>query len=116
MDESHKQKRKGFTFLKEDFSKKNVIEGGIIRPLIQLIAFFSFVIAIFLLLFSLQRGEGYLVWGASLIIFSFILNLYSIYLSLTDEESIFRSFNLVFKFALFLCEIVAFNVVLMALL
>ncbi len=92
-----------FKFTKEDFSKKNFIEGGIIRPSILLSAFLLFVIAVFLLL--LQNYK----WGGSFIIFSFFLNLSAIYISLTDEDSIFRTMNLLFKIVLFISEIVIFN-------
>lgn len=95
-----------FKFTKEDFSKANFVEGAIIRPAIQFIAFFTFIGSLFLLLI------GDLKWGGSLIIFSFILNLYSIYKSLTDESSIYRTMNLIFKLVLFIIEIATFNYVL----
>ena len=98
--------RKSFKFRKSDFSRENLIEGGLIRPAILMTSFFTFIIAMFLLLI------GDLKWGGSLIIFSFVLNLYSIYESLCDVPSIFKKMNLGFKFVLFLCEIVAFNYVL----
>ncbi len=42
----NKSKNKHFLGIKaEDFSRENFIEGGIIRPLILMTAFFSFVIA-----------------------------------------------------------------------
>lgn len=66
---------------------------------------------------------GDLKWGGSAIIFSFVLNLYSIYQSLTehhdDNESGMtpeevqlknqRDFKVVFKLILFILEIVSFN-------
>ena len=90
----------------EDFSRENFIEGGIIRPGVLMLAFISFIGAMFLLLI------GNLKWGGSLIIFSFILSLYSIYQSFTDQQSIFRTLNLGFKFVLFISEIIAFNYIL----
>lgn len=98
-----KEKKNAFSFRKEDFSRENFIEGGIIRPAILMISFVTFIIAMFLLLI------GNLKWGGSLIIFSFIFNLYSIYTSFTDDPSIFRTMNLVFKLILFGAEIVFFN-------
>ena len=92
-----------FKFKKDDFSKENLIEGGFIRPTILMVSFFTFILAMFLLL------VGDLKWGGSLIIFSFVINMYSIYESLGDESSIFKKMNLGFKFILFICEILAFN-------
>lgn len=94
----------------KDFSRENFIEGGLIRPAILMTSFFVFIFAMFLLLM------GDLKWGGSLIIFAFVLNLYSIYESLSDEKSIFRTMNLGFKFVLFFFEIVAFNWVLIQIL
>ncbi len=96
-------KNKIFSFKESDFSKKNIIEGAILRPLLLLISFATFIFGMFLLLF------GNLKWGGSGIIFSFILNLYAIYISLTDEASIFRTLNIAFKLVLFISEIIAFN-------
>jgi hypothetical protein len=104
---SAKKSGSGFKFKESDFSRENLIEGGFIRPAILMIAFFSFILAMFLLLI------GDFKWGGSLIIFSFVLNLFSIYESLGDEPSIFKNMNLGFKFVLFIFEIAAFNWVLM---
>lgn len=105
--EHHKNKEKHiFGMSDEDFSKENFIEGGIIRPAILMLSFITFIGAMFLLLL------GNLKWGGSLILFSFVLNLYSIYTSLTDEPSIFRTLNLSFKIILFISEIIGFNWVL----
>lgn len=101
-----KTKKTLFRMREEDFTKENFIEGGIVRPLILIIAFFTFILAMFLLLI------GELKWGGSLIIFSFILNQYSIYESLKDEPSIFKKMNLAFKFMLFTSEIVGMGFVL----
>lgn len=102
--EHHKNKEKHiFGMSDEDFSKENFIEGGIIRPAILMLSFITFIGAMFLLLI------GNLKWGGSLIIFSFILNLYSIYESFTDVSSIFRTLNIGFKLVLFISEIMAFN-------
>ena len=101
-----KESRHVFGLKDEDFSRDNFIEGGLIRPAILMIAFFTFLLAMFLLL------VGDLKWGGSLILFSFILNLYSIYESLGDETSVFKKLNLGFKFTLFLFEIIVFNWVL----
>lgn len=102
--EHHKNKEKHiFGMTDEDFSRENFIEGGIIRPAVLMLAFITFIVAMFLLLI------GNLKWGGSLIIFSFVLNLYSIYQSLTDESSIFRTLNIGFKIVLFVSEIIAFN-------
>ncbi len=97
----------GLKFSKDDFSKENLIEGGIMRPALLMIAFATFIGAMFLLLI------GNLKWGGSFIIFSFILNLYAIYISLIDKPSAFRTLNLGFKLLLFLSEVMAFNWVLM---
>lgn len=103
MKEMTEHKKKSFSFRKEDFSRENFIEGGIIRPAILMISFVTFLVAMFLLLL------GNLKWGGSLIIFSFIFNMYSIYTSFTDEPSVFRTMNLVFKLILFGAELVFFN-------
>lgn len=114
MVKAKKGKRNFLGMTDSDFSKENLIEGGLIRPAILMVSFLTFVIAMFMLLFSLRPEHGltYLKWGGSLIIFSFILNIYSIYESLGDAPSIFKKMNLGFKFTLFLAEIVAFNWVL----
>ncbi len=114
---SHKgESREGFHFLKSDFSKENVIEGGVIRPLILMLSFVTFLLGMFLLLLGSQGNASFLKWGGSAIIFSFVLNLQSIYTSLTDEPSFFRTMNLSFKMVLFLFEIMAFNYVLITIL
>jgi len=92
--------------IKKDFNKENFIEGAILRPAVLMLSFFTFLISIFLMIM------GNLKWGGSGIIFSFILNIYSIYQSLTDKPSIFRTLNLSFKLVLFLSEIILFNYVL----
>lgn len=99
----HKSQKKILGITKEHFTKEKFIEGAIIRPLIMMASFLTFIVAIFLLLI------GDLKWGGSFIIFSFILNLNSIYLSLTDEISKYRNANLIFKVVLFLIEIAVFN-------
>lgn len=103
----HKKKHTGGSYIfgltEKDFSRENFLEGAVIRPAILMSAFATFIIAMFLLL------TNNLKWGGSLIIFSFILNLYAIYQSLADKPSIFRNLNIGFKLVLFLSEIVAFN-------
>lgn len=106
LDNKKNKEKHIFGMSDTDFSKENFIEGGIIRPGVLMLAFSSFIGSMFLLLM------GNLKWGGSLIIFSFILSLYSIYQSFTDEQSIFRTLNLVFKFILFVSEIMAFNYIL----
>lgn len=96
-----------FGLTEQDFTKEKFIEGAVIRPSIMMLAFVSFVGGMFLLLI------GNLKWGGSLIIFSFVLNLYNIYESLKDEESVFRTLNIGFKLVLFLAEIMAFNWILL---
>ncbi len=83
----NKSKNKHFLGIKDDdFSRENFIEGGIIRPLILMTAFFSFVVALLLLVFGIQlENYDYIKWGGSFIIFSFIFNMYSVYESLKDE-------------------------------
>lgn len=100
----HSKKEHSF---KEEFNQKNFVEGAIIRPAIQMLSFVTFIIAMFLLLIENYK------WGGSMILFSFILNIESIYKSLTDEESIYRTMNLGFKLILFISEIFIFNYVLM---
>lgn len=103
------EKKHGIHFEEKDFSKENFIEGGIVRPLILMVSFFSFILAMFFLILGAQGNVSGFRWGGSLIVFSFILNLYSIYMSFSDKSSIFRTLNLWFKLILFLCEIIAFN-------
>jgi len=93
----------------KDFSKDNFLEGAIIRPLIQITSFAAFIFAMFLLLIDNYK------WGGSLIMFSFVLNLSSIYKSLMDKPSIYRTMNLAFKLILIIAEIVAFNYIAMSL-
>ncbi len=105
-----KKKEETKTFLglnKEELTEENFIEGGIIRPAIQMLAFVAFIIAVFFLL--IQNFK----WGGSMIIFSFILNLESIFKSLGDEPSIYKSMNLGFKLVMFFSEIMIFNYILM---
>ena len=107
-----KQHPKRFSFssdLKEDFTNEKFIEGGIIRPLYQMAAFTAFVVAVFLLLIGAGGSDAMMRWGGSLIIISFVFNLYAIYLSLCDKPSIYRTFNLAFKIIIFLAEIALFN-------
>lgn len=92
-----------FGLTEKDFTKENFIEGAIIRPSMLLAALVSFILGMFMLLIDNYK------WGGSLILFSFIINLYAIYLSLTDEDSIYRTLNIGFKLVLFLSEIMAFN-------
>lgn len=92
--------------IKKDLSDGNFIEGVFMRPALLNLAFLSFILAVYL--FTI----GNLKWGGSLIIFSFILNLYSIYQSLTDEPSLFRNLNLAFKLVLFIVEVLIFNFIL----
>lgn len=96
-----------FGLTDKDFTRENFIEGAIIRPSLLMLAFISFICGMFLLLI------GNLKWGGSLIIFSFIINLYTIYLSLQDEVSVYRTLNIGFKLVLFLAEIASFNWVLL---
>ncbi|MCA9495340.1 MAG: hypothetical protein KC589_00200 [Nanoarchaeota archaeon] len=97
----------------EDFSRENFIEGGLIRPAILMVSFVAFIVAMFLILLGASNSNPTAMkWGGSLVIFSFIFNLNSIYQSLTDKLSIYRSMNLGFKFVLFASEVVAFNWVL----
>ncbi len=108
MKGKEKSKKKSLLGMSEkDFTKENFIEGGLIRPGIMMIAFFSFVIALLLLVFGANAGgvEAYYKWGGSLAIFSFVFNMYSIYQSLTDEPSIFKNLNLTFKFVLLFFEV-----------
>lgn len=103
LDHKKNKEKHIFGMTDEDFSRENFIEGGIIRPAILMLAFITFIGSMFLLLI------GNLKWGGSLIIFSFILNLYSIYESFTDVSSIFRTLNIAFKMILFISEVMAFN-------
>ncbi|MCA9459373.1 MAG: hypothetical protein KC550_02380 [Nanoarchaeota archaeon] len=110
---SKNQKKHILGFSDEDFSRENFIEGGLIRPAILMTSFIAFVVAMFLILLGASNSNTTAMkWGGSLVIFSFIFNLNSIYNSLTDSLSIYRSMNLGFKFVLFASEVVAFNWVL----
>jgi hypothetical protein len=92
-----------FNINSKEFTRENLIESIFIRPFIQMLSFATFIIAMFLLVI-----ENY-EWGGSLIIFSFILNMSSIYKSLCDEPSIYRTLNLTFKLVLFTAEVIAFS-------
>ncbi len=99
-------KKKNFLGISEkEFSSVNILEGMIIRPAIFMVSFISFVLAMFLLIFNDLK------WSGSLIIFAFILNLETIYKSLTDKPSIYRTMNLIFKLTMFISEIILFNYV-----
>lgn len=89
--------------LKKELNTNKFLEGAILRPVLLLLATASFIVAMFFLL------AGNLKWGGSLILFSFVMNLYAIYLSLIDEPSTYRSFNLSLKLIIFLSEVAAFN-------
>lgn len=106
-----KGKKKDFLFneIKNDIKEGEILEGMVLRPMILMISFISFIAAMFILLL------GNMKWGGSLLIFGFVLNLYSVYQSLEDEASIFRTLNISFKLVLFLSEIVVFNWLLAAL-
>ena len=111
---SHKETHKNSKFqdylygsLAKDVSGMHFIEGAIIRPATLLLSFVIFLFAMFFLV------GGSMKWGGSLIIFSFILTLSSIYQSLTDEEGLFRTMNLTFKLVLFIAEVIAFNMLLL---
>jgi hypothetical protein len=91
----------------KELTKENLIESVVIRPFIQMTSFFTFIAGLFFL--AIQNFK----WAGSLIIFSFVLTVFSIYKSLTDEESIYRTLNLIFKLTLFLVEIIAFNLLLL---
>ena len=103
---------KGYIFglTEKDFTKEKFLEGAVIRPTILMLSFASFIGGMFLLLIGDYK------WGGSAIIFSFILNLYAIYQSLTDEDSVFRTLNVGFKLVLFLSEVMGFNWVLLQIL
>lgn len=103
MKKISKQKKNKLSFRKEEFTQENIIEGGLIRPLLLLGSLVTFIVAMFLMLF------GNLKWGGSLIIISFIFTLYSIYLSFTDDDSVFRTMNLILKFTLFTSQVLLFN-------
>ncbi len=92
-----KEKKRGI-ISEDEFTKENFIEGAIIRPAVFVIAFLTFILGILLLLMGNYK------WGGSLIIFSFIFNIYSIYQSFSDEKSIFRTLNLILKIALLFGE------------
>ena len=106
------QKKHDTMFSAEDFTRANFVQGGLVRPGLLLLAFSTFVAAMFLLLLGAQGSLEALKWGGSLIIFSFVINLYGIYLTLMDKPSFFRSMNLGFKLVMFIGEIIAFNWVL----
>jgi hypothetical protein len=92
-----------FGLSEKDFTKENFIEGAIIRPSMLLAALTSFILGMFLLLIDNYK------WGGSLILFSFVINLYALYQSFGDEDTIYRTLNIGFKLVLFLSEIMAFN-------
>ncbi|NQZ84204.1 MAG: hypothetical protein HRU03_00660 [Nanoarchaeales archaeon] len=100
------QQRYLFGLSEKDFTKENFIEGAIIRPSMLLAALVSFILGMFLLLIDNYK------WGGSLIVFSFIINIYALFQSFGDEDSIYRTLNIGFKLVLFLSEIMAFNYVL----
>lgn len=93
-------------FSDKDFTKSNFIEGAIIRPGILLVAFLTFIMGMFAFV------SGSLKWAGSLIVFSFVLNVYGIYITFKDEPSFFRTMNFAFKLVLFIGELIAFNWVL----
>mgnify|MGYP001810160138 CR=1 FL=1 len=106
MAQAKEEKKKFMGMSEKDFSKENFIEGGVIRPAILMLSFVSFLIAMYLLLI------GNLKWGGSAILFSFILNMYSIYQSIGYNPSDFKKMNFEFKFTLYIVEIIMFNWVL----
>jgi hypothetical protein len=95
-----------FGLSEKNFTKENFIEGAIIRPSLLLGALTSFILGMFMLLIDNYK------WGGSLILFSFILNIFALYRSFGDDDSIFKTLNIGFKLILFLSEIMAFNWVL----
>lgn len=95
-----------FGISEKEFTKGQFIEGAVVRPGILFFAFASFVVALFLLLL------GNLKWGGTLVVISFIANMYSIYLSLGDKPSVYRNMNIAFKLILFVAEIISFSWVL----
>ena len=106
-----KPSKKEFLFseIKHDLKGDAAMEGLVLRPALLMSAFLTFIGAMFLMLI------GNLKWGGSLLIFSFVLNLYSIYQSFCDNDSIFRTLNLFFKIVLLVGEILAFNWILVML-
>lgn len=96
-------KNKNSSFKTKVYSGDEVIEGMVIRPLILLFSFVGFIVSIFLLLY-----RQYL-WAGSFIIFSFVFNMYGIYLTLNDKPSMYRNLNFAFKFILFVSEVILFN-------
>jgi hypothetical protein len=111
----HKEKPRKF-FVKEDFSKENLIQGGLIRPGILVLSFLSFMAGIILFIDALQGSLNAMKWAGSLMIFSFILTAYSIYTSLQDEHSVFRNLNVGFKVTLFVFEISIFHQIMLLIL
>lgn len=109
MAKSKKGKKYFLGMTSKDFSRENMIEGGLVRPLILLLSFLTFVISMLFVVFSVKADPitqaNYLRWGGSGIIFAFVLNLYSIYETLGDKPSIFKNMNLIFKLALFTLEV-----------
>ena len=104
----HKEKPRK-SFIKSDFTRENIIKGGLIRPGILVISFLSFIGGITLFFDALQGSLNAMKWAGSLLIFSFILTAYSIFTSLQDEHSIFRTLNVAFKVTLFVFEISIFH-------
>lgn len=98
-----------FTEVKQEIKAGEALEGLVIRPAVLMVSFISFIFAMFFIL--LQN----LKWGGSLIIFAFVLNIYSIYQSLSDNPSIFRTLNVIFKIVMFIAEIIVFNYILILL-
>ncbi len=108
----HKKKIRT-SFTREDFSKENIIQGGFIRPGILILSFLSFLGGMIFFIKSLQGSFEAMKWAGSLLIFSFILTAQSIYTSLKDEHTIFRTLNVGFKMVLFVFEISIFHQVLL---
>lgn len=103
MVHTKKHKKRFLGMQDDDFSNENFLEGGIIRPAILTLSTISFAVAAVLLAYNNLR------WGGSAIIFSFVLIMYSIYQSLGDKPSKFRTLNIGFKVSLFIIEVAAFN-------
>ncbi len=99
------KKEKSFMdlFPEEEFTKENFIEGVIYRPAIFLISFLSFIISVFFILIQNYK------WAGSFIVFSFTFNIFSLYQSFEDKNSIYRTLNLIFKLTIFIAELVIFN-------
>lgn len=104
----HKEKVRT-KFSKEDFTKENLIKGAFIRPGILTLSFLTFVGGLVLFIEALQGSLEAMKWAGSLLIFSFILTAQSIYTSLRDEHSVFRTYNVGFKVVLFVFEISIFH-------